>query len=93
MIIQSTPHTLEPVDLLTIEAYQVRQGNVNRMTYFKHTKKKVALRLSHASFSPDQAHFVVHCCTFHGYVTLCSYQYIQNVTIIVLCQYFGAQGA
>jgi len=63
---QSTPHTLEPVDLLTIEAYQVRQEDANRMTYFKSVKPKVALRLNHSSFSADQAFYTIACCTFHG---------------------------
>ena len=43
---QQAPHTLEPVNLLTIEAYQTRMETTRAMTYFKGTTKKLAVRLN-----------------------------------------------
>ena len=42
---QSTPHILEPVNLLTLEAYQTRMSMERKMTYFKSVGKKVAMQL------------------------------------------------
>ena len=63
---QQAPHNIEPIELLTIEAYQVRNEVPSKMTYFKSVKNKVALRLNHHSFSEDHKRFVVDCCNFHG---------------------------
>lgn len=78
---QSSPHSLEPVDLLTIEAYQIRMQVPNKMTYFKSVKSKVSLRLNHSSFSKEQRHFVVGCCNFHGCAPkIVGCRYGKNVT-------------
>jgi hypothetical protein len=38
---QSTPHLLEPVDMLTIEAYQTRNKIPNKMSYYTTTANKM----------------------------------------------------
>lgn len=43
---QSTPHVLEPVNLLTLEAYHMRMVNDLDMTYFKSVMKKIAIQLN-----------------------------------------------
>ena len=63
---QQAPHNIEPIELLTIEAYQVRNEIPSKMTYFKSVKNKVALRLNHPTFTDVHRHFVVNCCDFHG---------------------------
>ena len=68
---QQAPHNIEPIELLTIEAYQVRNEVPSKMTYFKSVKNKVALRLNHSTFTDVHRHFVVHCCHFHGNVLAC----------------------
>lgn len=60
--LQATPHTLEPIDLLTVEAYQVRMRQENQMTYFKNVSSKVALRLNDPSFQDIQRDYMIHCC-------------------------------
>jgi len=67
---QQAPHNIEPIELLTIEAYQVRNEVPSKMTYFKSVKNKVALRLNHHTFSDVHRHFVVNCCDFHGNDTI-----------------------
>ena len=62
-----TPHLLEPIQLLTIEAYQTRYPNANKMNYYTSVSNKVALRLQHApEYSPETVQMMVHCCDFHG---------------------------
>lgn len=68
---QQAPHNVEPIELLTIEAYQVRNDPPTKMTYFKNVKNKVALRLNHATFTDVHRHFVVNCCDFHGELFHC----------------------
>ena len=43
---QQAPHSLEPVNLLTIEAYQSRMESPMSMTYFKRTTRKLAIQLN-----------------------------------------------
>ena len=43
---QSAPHTLEPVNLLTLEAYHMRMKRERAMTYFKTVGRKIALQLN-----------------------------------------------
>jgi hypothetical protein len=38
-----SPHMLEPINLLTIEAYQTRMKDANRMNYYKNISPKVSL--------------------------------------------------
>jgi hypothetical protein len=67
---QQAPHNIEPIELLTIEAYQVRNDVPSKMTYFKNVKNIVSLRLNHHTFTDVHRHFVVNCCHFHGKVQL-----------------------
>ena len=43
---QSSPHMLEPVNLLTLEAYHMRMPHDRAMTYFKTVGKKLAIQLN-----------------------------------------------
>jgi hypothetical protein len=63
---QSSPHTLEPVSLLTLEAYQLRMARNNELTYFKNVTSKVALRLNHASYQDLHRDYLIHCCNSFG---------------------------
>jgi hypothetical protein len=63
----ATPHILEPVDLLTIEAYQSRMNSLNNMNYFAHTAKKCAYPLYLLpKFTTDTQRYIAECCRFHG---------------------------
>ncbi|KAJ1397050.1 hypothetical protein B484DRAFT_458779, partial [Ochromonadaceae sp. CCMP2298] len=62
-----TPHILEPVNLLTLEAYQTRMGEPGRMNYYTSVSNKVALRLQGSKdYTNTTTAFLVHCCDFHG---------------------------
>jgi len=62
-----TPHTLEPINLLTIEAYQTRMTEPGKMNYYTNVANKVALRLQGSTeYSNKTTEFLVHCCDFHG---------------------------
>jgi hypothetical protein len=43
---QSAPHLLEPVNLLTLEAYHMRMPSPRAMTYFKSVSRKIAVQLN-----------------------------------------------
>ena len=43
---QSAPHLLEPVNLLTLEAYHMRMKRERAMTYFKNVNRKIILQLN-----------------------------------------------
>lgn len=62
----SSPHLLEPVDLLTIEAYQVAHPTTSDLTYFKAVMPKVIIRLNAPFYTDDHRKYVVDCCSFHG---------------------------
>ena len=63
----ATPHILEPVNLLTIEAYQSRMRAPNKMNYYNSVSPKVALRLQGApEYTNRTWEFLVYCCDFHG---------------------------
>lgn len=63
----STPHSLEPINLLTIEAYQTRMNEPGKMNYYTNVAGKVALRLQgSAEYSNKTTEYLVHCCDFHG---------------------------
>ena len=53
---QSTPHILEPVDMLTIEAYQTRMATPGRMNYYTTVARKVAMMIN-APEGSDAAYF------------------------------------
>jgi hypothetical protein len=67
----SAPHILEPVNLLTIEAYQSRMPKASQMTFFKSVAPKVALRLSGPIYNKAFENYTavlnyVRQCNFHG---------------------------
>jgi hypothetical protein len=63
---QQTPHSLEPVNLLTIEAYQHRMKQPSRMSYYTTVAPKCAFRLRHPDYSNYTGEFIATCCNFHG---------------------------
>lgn len=62
----STPHILEPIDLLTIEAYQTRMTNPGKMNYYTSVSPKCAYRLRSPEYSANTSAFIAECCHFHG---------------------------
>lgn len=63
----ATLHILEPVDLLTIEAYQSRVNAPNRMNSFVLTARKCAYPLYlRPNFTHTTQRYVAECCRFHG---------------------------
>ena len=63
---QASPHILEPVNLLTIEAYQSRMPMGAKMNYYMSVSPKCAYRLSGSDYSTNTSRFVAECCHFHG---------------------------
>jgi len=62
-----TPHILEPVHLLTIEAYQTRYPIEDKMNYYTTVSRKVALKLSGApDYDRNTTTMLINCCDFHG---------------------------
>ena len=64
----ATPHVLEPIHLLTIEAYKVRMQQPRKLTYFKSVSPKLILHLGHPNITKKQKRFLTHCCNFHNCV-------------------------
>jgi hypothetical protein len=64
----AAPHFLEPIDLLTIEAYQSRGSAPNSMNYYTTTAKKCAYPLHQlfTGFTETTQHYIAECCRFHG---------------------------
>lgn len=62
----STPHLLEPVNLLTIEAYQSRMQHPAKMNYYTSVSPKCSYALKGSSFGNTTAEFIATCCHFHG---------------------------
>ena len=62
----STPHILEPVNLLTIEAYQTRMKQPSKMNYYTSVSPKCAYKLRSLDFTNISSEFVANCCHFHG---------------------------
>jgi len=63
---QSTPHILEPVNLLTIEAFQTRMREGRRMNYYTTVMPKCAYALSGPKHTNISGEFIAKCCHFHG---------------------------
>lgn len=63
---QSTPHILEPVNLLTIEAYHSRMRHPRRMSYYTTVAPKCAYQLHADFFTNYSSEFIARCCHFHG---------------------------
>lgn len=66
----SVPHILEPINLLTIEAYQTRMLNPNKMNYYTSVLDKIALYLTQdplrSNVTKDTLSYMINCCDFHG---------------------------
>lgn len=61
------PHLLEPINLLTIEAYQTRMATPDKMNYYFSVSKKVALRLNGGEeYTNKTQELLLYCCDFHG---------------------------
>ena len=63
---QSTPHILEPINLLTIEAYQTRVKTLSLLNYYGSTAPKCAYVLNSPLFSNITSEYIAKCCHFHG---------------------------
>jgi len=71
---QVSPHILEPVHLLTIEAYRLRMKTPGKMSYYTTVSKKCGLVLTHPFYKAyklqnnesDIGQYLTECCNFHG---------------------------
>lgn len=63
---QPTPHLLEPIDRLTIEAYQTRFHTPNKFSPRQGVMKKTMYRLHSPHYSNATLNLVLQCCTFHS---------------------------
>lgn len=62
----SSPHILEPIDLLTIEAYQARMPLPAKMNYYTSVAPKCAYKLRSEEYSTNTSLYIAECCHFHG---------------------------
>ena len=64
----SVPHLLEPVNLLTMEAYQTRMNRKGKMNYYTSVMPKCAFQLrGHPAYATNvTSEFIATCCHFHG---------------------------
>lgn len=60
------PHILEPLEKLTIEAYQNRFGVINKFSGKKSVMRKAIYWLNSPRYSNDTLKFILECCTFHS---------------------------
>lgn len=63
---QSSPHILEPINLLTIEAYQTRVKTAPKMNYYTSVAPKCGYQLRSPDYRNVTSEFVAKCCHFHG---------------------------
>lgn len=63
---QSGPHILEPIHLLTIEAFQSRMKTPAKMNYYTSVAPKCAYRFNGPDSTNNSARFIAECCHFHG---------------------------
>lgn len=77
----SIPHILEPINLLTIEAYQTRMLLPNKMNYYTTVLDKVALYLTQdphrSNVTKDTLTYMINCCDFHGCNNMANRQCLQ----------------
>ena len=74
----STPHLLEPINLLTIEAYQTRVNLPGKMNYYTTVAQKCAYKLRSNDYRTNTSEYIAKCCHFHG----CSHHdYIRDTKI------------
>ena len=82
----ATPHIVEPIDLLTIEAYQYRMAMYGRLNYFKVIQPKLLFVLPH-HMDTNYHIFIKMCCDLHSCELNCTdqplevLQYADNATI------------
>ena len=63
----AVPHILEPINLLTIEAYQTKYPIEGKMNYYMTVSRKVAIKLFGAPEMNDSTtQMLIHCADFHG---------------------------
>jgi hypothetical protein len=74
-----SPHILEPIDLLTIEAFQTRYTANGEVNYYMSVQPKVIYKLAGDGYNNDTIAFLQQCCGFHG----CEYRK-QNPTCLSL---------
>ena len=74
---QSSPHVLEPVNLLQIEAYQSRMRLPKKMNYYTSVAPKCAYRFHGVDSTNNSARFIAECCHFHG----CQGMFLKTVRI------------
>jgi hypothetical protein len=63
---QPQPHILEPIDLLTIEAYQMRFFHPNKFGPTKGVMKKTVYRLRSPHYTNETQKLILECCSFHS---------------------------
>lgn len=63
---QSAPHLLEPVHMLTIEAYRSRMKDLHHLNYYDLVSPKVALYFRGANFTSNTTLYLADCCFFHN---------------------------
>lgn len=62
---QSAPHLLEPVHMLTIEAYRSRMAGLQQLNYYDLVSPKVALYFKGANYTANTTTYLADCCHFH----------------------------
>ena len=63
---QSSPHILEPINLLSIEAYQTRVKVASKMNYYTSVAPKCAYQLKSPDYRNNTSEYIAKCCHFHG---------------------------
>lgn len=75
----------QPINLLTIEAFQTRMRGDGKMNYYTSVKEKVALRLAGGdSYTNDTQRMLTHCCDFHGCGNSKHYKEVQSTSYYAL---------
>lgn len=62
----SSPHILEPINLLSIEAYQTRMKAPSKMNYYTSVAAKCGFLLTSPDYKNETSDFIARCCHFHG---------------------------
>ena len=63
---QSSPHILEPINLLSIEAYQTRMKARSKMNYYTSVAPKCGYQLKSPEYRNETSEYIARCCHFHG---------------------------
>ena len=62
----SSPHILEPINLLSIEAYQTRMKQPSKMNYYTSVAAKCGFLLISPDYKNETSDYIARCCHFHG---------------------------